>query len=302
MNENYLHQKNRRNLAILLFTVFVAFAVIKYWITPSELPKIDEKAYFDWIAFWSPIFDTLIGSCFLGAGLAFWAYFKKPAEEMFEILNGKPKIDEALLNAIKGTKIWKFSGGTGSNTRQKIIPLLSRRSQQVKVTLQILDPEDKGLCEKYSSYRNAYKRGAEKLTAEQVKLHVYATIIQCIYYQNFVENLEFYVYLKNSYSALRYDISTTNLVITQEDKKAPAYLVKNHSSFFIAVETEFETTKEASKLLDIAKCSAVIASTQLYPNDLSLKVVNDAFHCVQLPAVLTDADLTYIIPLLKTKD
>ena len=70
-----------------------------------------------------------------------------------------PDVGRALEEARRGTDTWMFKGGTGTYVRAVTLPRLAddarQQARRITVRLEIIDPTDTEICERYARFRRS---------------------------------------------------------------------------------------------------------------------------------------------------
>lgn len=187
-----------------------------------------------------------------------------PATSIEELSPG-PAIRKAFENAVATTDWWRFRGGTGSFTRAWTLPKLAERSRGNAgaawvVQLQIIDPRDEALCRSYTDYRAKLASHRSETTqvtwtVERVRLECFATILAAHWYRQH-EFLDVEVALNASFSTIRYDISATVAILTNEDRRFPALRAHDSGALYRVFRADFDRSFEGAPKLP--RTSAVV--------------------------------------------
>src|SRR6266496_673104 len=142
--------------------------------------------------------------------------------------------------AILDTGFWIYKGGTGTYLRAVTLPgnaenALRHRTRR-EISIEILDPTDVGLCERYGRMRRSLDpepdRSGETWTTARVRNESYATILAASYYRERHGLLDIQVGLSGTMSLFRYDLASPYIIITQEDGAAPALEAGSGTYFY----------------------------------------------------------------------
>ena len=195
---------------------------------------------------------------------------------------------EAFEHAMSGANGWQFRGGTGSFTRAWTLPNLARHARERgggthwKVQLQILDPENDDCCRQYAGLRSKLARhrtppSNTMWTTEDVKHMCLATSFAAHWYQQneflFVE-----VGLRHELSTLRYDISSTVVITTNEDSRFPATQIRrtdSSSGLYELYCADFEVSFNSIRKLPTTSEVALPPSVDLLDEEHVLRLLRD---------------------------
>jgi hypothetical protein len=178
---------------------------------------------------------------------------------------------------------WVFRGGSGRYFRYATLPALALvRERDVPVTIGLLDPNDRDLCQRYAEYRNLQRgelvRRPDEGDFETIEADLLSTIYAAAWYsQN--SRIEVELVLLRSFSPLRYDIGTTGLYITIADPAAPGLYAKSGSWYFNSVRDEMMQASHGHPSVEFP------AATSLFPGsraDVTPEVVEEALNQMKL--------------------
>lgn len=215
------------------------------------------------------------------------------------LVNGS-EVDRLSAAAHRDAGQWIFKGGTGSHLRAVTLPECveaSRRANRpVRMQVEIIDPTDASLCQRYAQYRASLRpasgRDAGRHTAETMARSAFATVLAlCWYRQRFVL-LQPTIGLSPVMSTFRWDISPTFALMTQEDSTAPAMYFDHAMSHYRAYLRELAMSFEQSRRLDLARIDEAALSDAPTPEE-----VRRLFTLLrlELPGSITDNDVVDVI-------
>lgn len=169
-------------------------------------------------------------------------------------------IGRVLSKSWQTTKRWRFKGGTGTYLRAATLPGLALRENRLNtdVWVEILAPDDEGVCERYGVHRSrgpnrSTKNGTDDWGANRVRIQSYATIVAAIWYTQYFK-MRVNVALTSVISTLRYDLSDDFVMITREDPDARALSIRGgDSSYFASTERELDMSFNEGRVLGIQK-------------------------------------------------
>lgn len=234
---------------------------------------------FDALRILTSVIEALLATFLASLGIAGFVKYFAPRDSRDEILIVEPRdLSEKFEQLLRKTKHWKYKGNFGRYFRTKVLGTLSDRAQKDHVSIDveciIIDPRNAQLCATHATARNSVRTvdGKQNWTAEDVQIEVYSTILCCFIYSS---TLNIKLGLLNYFEPQRFDISSSDVIVTREDRKAPAMLLRETGYFSTAANRDFSTS--------MRQASPVI----LTPNDLTL----DAIDCSKALALLTTAEL-----------
>jgi hypothetical protein len=297
MEQTFIWKINRKKLVWILAIFTFAFLIFRFYLYYKIKGLSTESIEIDLLI---PILDNLVATFLVSLLIAITYLFLKSTEEQIAILDSKSKLISEFERSRKDTIEWRFSGGTGSETRKVTIPFFcslnnGQNYRTINISIQIINPKNLELCEKYSHYKNSNDEKSD-WTARGVQLLIYSTIVSCIYWHQ-KRQIRIDVYLKNFFSTLRYDISEERVIITKEKPNIPAFLVKKPHAFFDAMKAEFYANQLSSEELDITKCERVFGSIfdKSGKHNLTTEIFQNALKSIGIVDDFTDEELNFII-------
>jgi hypothetical protein len=161
------------------------------------------------------------------------------------------EVSKVLAEARTGTDRWTFKGGTGAYMRVVTLPeCLSearRERRELQVQMEILDPTDLALCNRYAAlYRTLAERDEDDAmtwTGKGTQIESYATILAACYYkQKLAHLLDIRIGLSSTVSTFRWDLSSRFLIVTQRGPRFPAMIVERGQLYYDSWNTELRTS------------------------------------------------------------
>ena len=154
----------------------------------------------------------------------------------------------SLLKLRQDTSEYFFRGNVGSFARTDTIPFFLNTISQPNsprnfiLRLNLLDPTNKSSCEKYAKLKNAVDN--KKRIAQNIKVDIISTVLEALKASQNNPYFKAEISFRQSPKFLRYDISSSQLLITKEDPKAAAILADNKSFLYEAIKEELIQTEE----------------------------------------------------------
>jgi hypothetical protein len=219
---------------------------------------------------------------------------------MVQVLNGTD-VREALADARAHTDRWHFKGGTGTYLRAVTLPECienaRRRKGRLQVRLEILDPTDEAVCQRYADFRTALSSDrpdgtGERWTVDRARKESFATVLAACWYRQRNGLLDLELRLSPVMSTFRYDLSSGCIVLTQEDPSAPALRIDEGTFYYERWRTELMASLEQARAVPIGTDRQV----RLSPRP-SVDETRRLFESVgtPLPRSFTDRDVTDIV-------
>ncbi len=287
-DEELIFKINRRTFASLLLVATLFFAAITFYLQWENKKELITTICIHVLA-------TLIVALFIAVILL----YKKTEEskEQIKILGPGRIIDHERDLSMLNTEFWYFSGGTGTESRRVTLPSLgmaSKNENNVKqVKMIIINPANAELCKKYCSYR-LRNYSNEEWTERKLQLKIYATILACVYWEK-NSPLEIELMLKNSFSAMRFDISEERLIISKGDPKEPAFLISKPNVFYNCVLQEFHQIAAQAQKLDISLPKYPFKELMAEDSSLSKETLISEFKTMGIEDNFSDKEFEFIV-------
>jgi len=207
-------------------------------------------------------------------------------------------ISDAHAQARRQTDRWLFRGGTGTYIRAVTLPELVRTARlerrAITISLEILDPADASACERYARFRRSVSEEpdgtGESWDTRRVHAESYATVLAACFQQERFGLLNIQVGLCHSMSTFRFDLSSSGIIITQDDARLPALFIPRSSFLYDSYDTEIRTSIEQAHRLPLEKARSVPLSDPPEPEE-----VIALFAALGLPFVLPTDEIPRII-------
>ncbi|GAA4923669.1 hypothetical protein ACFPM3_31865 [Streptomyces coeruleoprunus] len=216
---------------------------------------------------------------------------------MVRSLSGN-EVREALREARQGTNLWYFKGGTGTYLRAVTLPQCVRAAKenrsQLNVKIEILNPADDRACNAYAQFRRMFSgpgpQGGGVWTADRTSKESYATILAACWYRRQLTTLDIGVHLSSTVPTLRFDLSDSTLIITQDDPSRVNLQVRRGQPLYDYYLTELHQSREQATTLDLR------GATLLSP-DPTVEEVRALFDALglSLPRSFGESDVGEII-------
>jgi hypothetical protein len=208
-------------------------------------------------------------------------------------------IDRAFVEARRHTDRWSFKGGTGTYTRAVTLPRCvenaRRERRPLQVRLEILDPTDEALCEKYTRYRTSLSSGpdgtGEPWTLDRTRKESFATVLAVYWYQQRFQLLDLSFGLTSTMSTFRFDLSATRIIITQDNSEFPAMMILSDSPLYDGYATELRTSLSQARRVPFEEVRVLLDEV---PAEAQ---VREFFAAVKLPLpeFYSDEDVCQVI-------
>jgi hypothetical protein len=273
--------KNERRLVILvLVSLAVILVMARLYLSPDD-PKV-----------FKDLADSFIATIIVTVGIAVLLRHidLNTKFELESRILYPSEIGNELAEAAEHANFWEYRGGCGRYERFEVLPTLAKtatrsgRNREIKIEL--LDPNDIALCEKYATYRHNRLSGRGEWTVTRVRQEVLSTIVSA-YNHSKQANLEVEVFLSTGFSLFRVDLHDAYAVVTQEDSKLPALKLVSDSHFYREIEEDLRVSRSLARRLDFGAARDAIrdaATLQVVATALALNL-----NGVNLDEVLKDA-------------
>lgn len=256
------------NNAVLLVLAVLAAAVLRDRArsenADSEVHELLRRA--------GPVLDDLPAALARLEGLDTAVTHTRQALEensMVRVLTGR-EISNALAEARRNTDRWLFKGGTGTYLRAVTLPECVTNAQRDKrallVRLEIIDPTNETVCTEYAGFRRALSDRpdgtGETWTTERVRRESFATVLAACWYRQRFGLLDIDLGLSSTMTTFRWDVSSSAVIITQEDHGAPAMMIERGKLYYDRYSTELLTSLEQAKRVPIEQSKLVRLSDE----------------------------------------
>ena len=174
-----------------------------------------------------------------------------------------PEVTVELAEARRVTDRWVFRGGTGTYLRARTLPdcvRYARRNRRgLLMQVEIIDPTNAEVCASYARFRHSLAdvlaEGERDWTVERTQRESYATIVACCWHRQRYELLDVKIGLSQVMPTLRWDLSASSLLITQENPRKAALMVEKGKLLYEYFHTELRKSLEQARPvpLDLAR-------------------------------------------------
>ncbi|MCC5478554.1 hypothetical protein ACFV2N_31825 [Streptomyces sp. NPDC059680] len=159
--------------------------------------------------------------------------------------------------ARRATTRWVFKGGTGTYLRAVTLPECvleaQRQRRSLSMKIDIINPADEQVCAAYARFRSTFGPGPgdAEWTVERTRKEAYATVVAAGWHRQRLDTLEIDVHLSSVAPALRFDLSDTCLIITQDDPSRVSLYVERDRPLYDYYVTELHQSREQAVKLDL---------------------------------------------------
>jgi hypothetical protein len=199
--------------------------------------------------------DMLAAVLVAGTLTALLSYFapEPNSEAVVEVVAAKDR-GARLSRAQTKTRKWWFSGAMGRYTRAETLPTIAAACREDgrsrSVVLQLIDPRNHDLCQRYASLRRSLRESERApWSVAHVQKEVVATIVTAYAIAAEQSLLDLRVALRPTLNQQRFDLSDLEVIITTEDERREALSFPAGSHFYDIVRDELRLSFEQSHLL-----------------------------------------------------
>ncbi|MFI7279414.1 hypothetical protein ACIBOV_03990 [Micromonospora chersina] len=202
---------------------------------------------------------------------------------MVRVLHGS-EVGRALGEARQHTDSWAFKGGTGTFTRAVTLPQClehaRRRNATLSFAIEIIDPTDEDVCERYARFRRSLDPDApgERWTVDRTRKESYATVLAACWHLQRSGLLTVEVRLSAQMTTFRYDLSSSCVIITQENPQTPALRIDRRELYYNRFNIELDYSRKQSRRVPIEA-----AATVKLDDEPSVEQVRKLFAALGLP-------------------
>lgn len=222
------------------------------------------------------------------------------AASKIQVLVGE-EVSQALADARRDTEVWTFKGGTGTFIRAVVLPECIQQARRdgrpLTVRLEIVDPTNDTACEHYAVFRRSLSDRpdgtGEIWTIDRTRKESLATILAACWYRQRYRLLAVDVGLSPTITTFRWELSSRSLIITQQDPREPALLIKRGWVYYDRYATELLTSLEQSHRLPIEQAAKAVPLSE----EPSVEEAQKLFVAlnIPLPASFDDRAVSDII-------
>ncbi|MFI5836693.1 hypothetical protein ACIA5A_23735 [Micromonospora sp. NPDC051300] len=187
------------------------------------------------------------------------------SSSMVRVLHGS-EVGQALAEAREHTDRWDFKGGTGTYLRAVTLPeclrLARRRNATLTVAVEIIDPADEEVCERYARFRRSLESDepteqTEPWTVDRTRKESYATVLAACWYMQRSGLLTVELRLSAQMTTFRYDLSSSCVVITQENPRTPALRIDRGEVYYNRFNIELDYSRRQSRRVPVESAGQV---------------------------------------------
>ncbi|MDA9408340.1 hypothetical protein [Bradyrhizobium sp. CCBAU 45384] len=180
---------------------------------------------------------------------AFYIFVTSPELRNAEVIPLRNvEIGDEIIDLPQGASDYWFWGRTGSYFRTAVLPRLDSlaRAERKRIKLRIIvpDPDREGSAELYKSFKKGLGEDADNNTLAANVILTIATSVATVLRNPY---LSIEIGLCASVPVLRFDISTSGVLITRDAKDLPAILTNSGNPFFEMFKDALENELSQSR-------------------------------------------------------
>ncbi len=303
MDEILSKKHYRQTFYIVLSLVFLVAMLLRFLFIPEIDTLISSSIQTALTSLLDNLVTSIVVTVFIGS-FVFWLRPEIVKRSAIEVVEPK-QIGNLLKEATLKSKFWIYKGACGRYTRATTFPKLAEAARNDgigrDIAVYLLDPRDDVLCTKYATYRKSLKSGKEgkPWSCKVVQEEIVATAISAFKYQSTEPLLGIRLFFVKSFSAFRFDISESYVIVTKEEKDACALradagtyfydsykddirlIERQAEEFKCCGKVEFQGEVTSDKLKEIIKCSELNGVIESY--NLDLEVIREAVNAPSDP-------------------
>lgn len=193
-------------------------------------------------------------------------------------------VGQALEEARRQTGQWMFKGGTGTYLRAVTLPRCvesaRRERRPLRFQIEVVDPSNEEVCSAYTRFRRSLSTRpdgtGEAWTPERTRKESYATVLAACWYLQRFAWLTIEVGLSATMSTFRWDLSSSCVIITQEDPATPALMFEAPGVHYRSYSRELASSLNQSRRLALDRATPL-------SDEPSVEEARDLFKALDLP-------------------
>lgn len=166
-------------------------------------------------------------------------------------------IGSMLMRELDSSAIWRFKGGSARWFKHVALPRLSKvTSEDVQVQIQVVDPRNEYLCEKFAIFRDRQRDLIDRRPREGDPRTIQTDILSCIcamFWYASRSRISPCITLIHSYSPLRIDVGADALFVTVASRQMPGLFARKGTFFYQGVIDEFEAARNGHSDVTISQ-------------------------------------------------
>ncbi|WP_026314028.1 hypothetical protein [Actinomadura flavalba] len=210
----------------------------------------------------------------------------------------RAQIEQLLAEARRGTDRWFYRGGTGAYLRSRTLPECvadaNRQRRALLVRAQLVDPADDAVCETLARHRASLPAapGEGPWTADRVRKEVLATILAACWHRQRFVMLDVQLGLSATMTTLRYDLSTSRILVTRDDPGGDVLVIDNDKFYYAWCAAELQTSLDQARRVPVER-----AREAPLGDEPTLEEVRRLFDVLglPLPRAYADRDVVEIV-------
>lgn len=238
-----LSKKHYRRSFLIIFGLSLMLLIsVRYFI----LPLFDSSLKISFAQIIGSLINGLIVSLIITVSLSSFVLWLTPdvmSISHMDVIEPR-EIRELFESAMLKTEHWWYKGGCGRYFRAKTLPEIAKNARMKsafkEIIVLILDPTNDDLCAEYATYKSSLRSASKNnpWTKERVRNEIYATILDTVITKHREPLLRIDLGLTNYFSSFRFDLSSDYVIVTKEDKLAPAMQCDKGTYFYQSYRDE----------------------------------------------------------------
>jgi hypothetical protein len=218
--------------------------------------------------------------------------------QMVRSLTGS-EIGAELRKAREGSDFWSFKGGTGTYLRAVTLPECVERARgnrsNLTFTIDVVDPANLDACAAYARFRRSYATtegsyDPEAWTQERTSKESYATVLAAAWHLQRLPGMTVHLYLSSTAPTLRFDVSQSGLIITQDDRARPGLLVTENHPLHRYYSVELQQSRNQARKIELGQSRPLDND----PTNDQIRLFFDELG-LPLPSAYSDTDVRQIV-------
>lgn len=260
---------DKRQYRQIFYVVVLLLAAILILLRYFVIPLWDQSLSLTAASLLARLFEALLASLAVTVAIGSFLFWLTPdimKISVVEVIEPR-EIGPLLESAMPTTQMWWYKGGTGRYLRAKTIPNIAKHARTAslsrEINVLILDPTNTDLCEAYANYRRSLKSAREEKspwTFERVQRELYATILFVAATRSAEPLLRMTLSLTQHLSSFRFDLSSEYVIVTKEDKTAPAVRCDKGTYFYNSYFDEMVLIQRMAKPVTLPRTISPLAT------------------------------------------
>lgn len=288
MDEILSKKHYRQTFYIVLGLVFLVALLLRFLFIPAIQNSLSPGVNTALVTLLDNLATSIIVTVFIGS-FVFWLRPEIVKRSSIDIVEPK-QIGHLLKEATLTSKFWIYKGACGRYTRATTFPKLAEAARNDgigrDIAVYLLDPRNKELCTKYATYRKSLKSGkkGKPWSCKVVQEEIVSTAISAFKYQSTEPLLGIRLFFVNSFSAFRFDISESHVIVTKEEKDACALRADSGTYFYDSYKDDIRLIERQAEEF---KCCGKVE----FQGEVDIDKLKEIIECSQLRSIIENDNL-----------